>query len=296
MLDNLTQQQRERLFYLELKAFFCGDLRRLDIENRFGIKPAASARDLITYRQIEPNNLKYNATQRQYEATDSFKPVFQHSPERVLEWFRSGLGDSIDLKLKRSIPCESASDLVRPDIKTLATLTRAIASRKLVKINYLSLTSGLSTKTIAPLALADTGLRWHVRAYDQEKMRYADFVLTRIVNAVPIDKNNPEAQQLESDAQWARVVHLEIVPHPCISFPEAIEADYKMETGALSIDMRAPLVGYALRRWNVDCTANHSLDSNTHHLWLRNPQTLYRVESAAIAPGYANLEAFNEHL
>lgn len=296
MLDDLTQQQRERLFYLELKAFFCGDLTRLDIENRFGIKPAASARDLITYRQIAPNNLTYNATQRHYVTTDSFKPLFQHTPERVLEWFKSGLGDNIDRKLKRSIPCESASDLVRPDIKTLAILTRAIASRKLVKINYLSLTSGLSTKTIAPLALADTGLRWHVRAYDQGKMRYADFVLTRIVNAVSLDKNNPQAQQIESDTQWARVVRLEIVPHPCIRFPEAIEADYKMENGVLSIDMRAPLVGYALRRWNVDCTANHSLDSSIHHLWLRNPQTLYRVDSAALAPGYANLEALDEHL
>jgi len=50
--------------------------------------------------------------------------------------------------------------------------------------------------------------------------------------------------------------------------------------------MRAPLVGYALRRWAVDCTPKHGLDPKQHHLHLKNPQTLYGVESAALAPGY----------
>jgi hypothetical protein len=39
-LNSLTQAQRERLFYIEVKAFFCGDLTRADIERRFGLKPA----------------------------------------------------------------------------------------------------------------------------------------------------------------------------------------------------------------------------------------------------------------
>jgi hypothetical protein len=43
-------------------------------------------------------------------------------------------------------------------------------------------------------------------------------------------------------------------PHPGVEHPEAIEADYQMKDGMLVLDMRAPLVGYALRRWAVDCT------------------------------------------
>jgi len=285
-LSKLSQAQRERLFYIEVKAFFCGDLTRADIERRFGVKPAASARDLASYKNLAPNNLVYNAALRNYEPTDRFNPVFEHSADRVLAWFRDGFGDSLDLKIQRTVPCEAASDLVRPDLETLAVLTRAIAGRKQVKVNYLSLTSGASTKRLSPLALADTGQRWHLRAYDCERERFADFSITRIVKAKPLDIDIPLNQRIEADVQWARVVRLELVPHPGVEHPEAIEADYQMKDGMLVLDMRAPLVGYALRRWSVDCTPDHNLDPRQHHLYLKNPKTLYDVSSASLAPGY----------
>ena len=284
-LNILSQAQRERLFYIEVKAFFCGDLTRTDIERRFGVRPAASARDLASYKRLAPYNLVYNAALRNYTPTERFDPLFEHSAERVLAWFRDGFGDSLDLKIHRTVPCEAASDLVKPDLETLAVLTRAIAGRKQVKVNYLSLTSGASNKTLSPLALADTGQRWHLRAYDCERERFADFSITRIVKAKPVDIDIPLNQRIEADVQWARVVHLELVPHPGVEHPEAIEADYQMTDGVLALDMRAPLVGYALRRWAVDCTPKHELDPHTHHLYLKNPQTLYGVESAVLAPG-----------
>lgn len=295
-LNDLTQTQRERLFYIEVKAHFCADLSRADIEKRFGVKPAASARDLATYKSLAPGNLHYDAAQRRYSTTAQFSPLFEHSSERVLTWLRSGYGDSLDQKLKRSIPCESAAGLINPNLQVLATLTRAIAGKRQVKVKYLSLSSGSSTKILCPLALADTGLRWHLRAYDRERSRFSDFVLTRITEAQAIDQPFPTEQQIEADTQWARVVHLELVPHPGVTHPRAIEADFMMTNGVLSLEMRAPLVGYALRRWSVDCTPSHSLDPAQHHLWLRNIQTLYGVESAALAPGYLETETNNDNL
>jgi hypothetical protein len=285
-LDDLSQGQRERLSFVEFKAYFCADLSRADIERRFGVKPAATARDLATYRRLAPQNLIYDPAQRRYATTDHFSPLFEHTAERVLTWFRSGFGDGLDIKLRRSVPCETASDLVKPDLETLAVLTRAITNKRQVKVSYLSVASGASTKTLSPLALADTGLRWHLRAYDCERERFADFSLTRIVKAKNLNKAIPEAEKIESDAQWARIVRLEMVPHPGLKHPKAVEADFRMEKGMFSIDMRAPLVGYALRRWSVDCTTDHSLDCKEHHLWLCNHQTLYGVESAELAPGY----------
>ena len=284
-LDGLTQTQRERLAYIEVKAFYCGDLTRADIERRFGVKPAASARDLLAYRRFAPNNLVYDAAQRCYRTTDAFRALFEHNPNRILTWFRSGMGDGLDIKVRRSVPCESASELVFPNLEILATITRAIAAKQLIRVSYLSLTSGASTKTLAPLALADTGLRWHLRAFDQEKKRFADFVLTRIAKAKALGESIPEEQQIEADVQWVRMVHLELVPHPGIVHTAAIEADYGMNEGSLQLDMRAPLVGYALRRWAVDCSPEHGLDPKVHHLWLRNFQTLYGLESATLAPG-----------
>ena len=76
-----------------------------------------------------------------------------------------------------------------------------------------------------------------------------------------------------------------MTPNPGVENPEAIEADYQMKVGMLVLDMRSPLVGYALRRWAVDCTSEHVFNPKVHHLFLKNPQTLYGVESASLAPG-----------
>jgi hypothetical protein len=295
-LAGLTQAQRERLYYIEVKAFFCGDLTRSDIERRFGVGSAASARDLSSYRQLAPHNLVYDAASRNYKPSPRFVAVFKHSADRVLAWFRDGYGDSLDLKIRRTVPCESATDLVKPDLETLAVLTRAISGHKQVKVEYLSLTSGASIKTISPLALADTGQRWHLRAYDCERDRFADFSITRIAKAKPIDQDIPLSQRLDADIQWTRVVRLELIPHPGIKHPEAIASDYQMKNRMLVLDIRAPLVGYALRRWAVDCTVDQSLDPNQHHLCLKNLKTLYGVESAKLAPGYSFEEVSIESL
>lgn len=283
---NVSQTQRERLAFLELRAFFTGELRRGDIEARFGVKPAAASRDLSSYRDLAPENLDYDAVARCYRPSAFFKPVFEFSTERVLAWLLQGFGDGLDLKLRQVAPCEGPGQLVKPDLEVLATITRALVAKKAVRVNYLSLSSGSKCRELVPVALADNGLRWHIRAFDRERDRFGDFVLTRIVKAQEIDGEVTEREHLVADEQWARIVDLELVPHPGIEWPKAVEADYRMVDGVLRIKSRAALAGYVLRRWNIDSSPDHRLDYASHHLWLCNPQTLYGVESAALAPGH----------
>jgi hypothetical protein len=61
-----------------------------------------------------------------------------------------------------------------------------------------------------------------------------------------------------------------------------------MENKVLELNVRAALAGYLLRRWNVDCTKEASLESGEYQLWLSNRQSLYGAENLAIAPGYKN--------
>ena len=283
---NVSQTQRERLAFLELRVFFSGELRRGDIEARFGVKPAAASRDLSFYRDIAPDNLDYDAPARCYRPSVSFKPVFKFSTERVLAWLLLGFGDGLDLKLRQVAPCEGPGQLVKPDLEVLGVLTRALVAKRAVRVSYLSLSSGSKRREIVPVALADNGLRWHLRAFDRERDRFGDFVLTRIAKAKEIDGVVADSEQICSDEQWARIVDLEIVPHPNVTWPKAVEADYAMNDGILRIKSRAALAGYVLRRWNIDSSIDHRLDPASHHLWLRNPQTLYGVESAALAPGH----------
>lgn len=284
--EHLAYAQRERLAFIELRVYFCGNLTRAHIERRFGVKPAASARDLIAYRALAPHNLQYSAASRCYLPTKAFRPIFKHTAGHVLNWLRSGVGDGVEDISARAIPCESVHDLAEPKLDVLSTITRAITAGTVIEVSYLSLTSGASIKRLAPLALADTGFRWHLRAYDQAKNRFADFVLTRIESARSTQETIPEPQRLPHDAQWNRMVPLDLVTHPGIKHPAAIEADYGMTDGNLALSIRAPLVGYALKRWSVDCTADHCLSPQSHHLWLRNARVLDGVESAILAPGF----------
>jgi predicted DNA-binding transcriptional regulator YafY len=137
--------------------------------------------------------------------------------------------------------------------------------------------------------LADNGLRWHVRSYDRDRKRFSDFVLTRIIKADEIEGEVHEHELLAADEQWVRMVEMEIVPHPGIKQPKAVEADYGMDGGVLKIKARAALAGYVLRRWSIDASPDHRLDPASHLLWLRNTPTLYGVESASLAPGAAPL-------
>ncbi|MFB0999238.1 MAG: WYL domain-containing protein, partial [Colwellia sp.] len=132
------------------------------------------------------------------------------------------------------------------------------------------------------------GLRWHVRGYDRKTNSFRDFVITRISKVTLLDKQVEEFETAIEDNQWMRKMDLHIVPHPTnVQFPQAIELDYGMEKGMLQLTIRAALVGYLLRRWNVDCTEEGSLKGGEYQLWLRNRQTLYGAENLAIAPGYS---------
>ena len=59
-----------------------------------------------------------------------------------------------------------------------------------------------------------------------------------------------------------------------------------MADGVLDMNVRAAVAGYLLRRWNVDCTAEATLEGAEYHLWLNNRQALYGVDNLVIAPGF----------
>ena len=284
----LSHSQRERLAYLELKAFFIGELRRGDLEARFSIKPAAATRDLNAYRERAPGNLAYDRYVKAYVPTSHFCPVFPFSAERVLSWLLHGFGDGQGPTVARTIPCDGAGELVQPDFGLLGEITRAIHTSRALQIHYLSLSSGAAKRVIVPVALADNGLRWHVRAYDRQRKRFSDFVLTRITKVKTLDAAAEAHERTEADEQWNRRIDLRLVPHPGLTHPEAVMADYGMRDGSLSLNVSAALAGYALQRWAVDCSSTHKLDCARHHLWLADPAVLAGVESAVMAPGFGS--------
>ena len=285
-LSVLSQTQRDRLAFVELRLWFVGYIRRQEIVERFGVKSAAASRDLALYKELAPKNINYDAKAKAYVYQDCFVAFFEHAPQRVLSWLTEGFGDGSTLAQPILGAFEAPAPLSNPSLNVLAAITRAISANRPLQIKYYSMSNGESERVIVPFALVDTGLRWHVRAFDRNSGEFRDFVITRI-EAPTLIEEDPKANELaENDIQWTRIVELDLVPHPRLARPEIIRMDYGMTEGSIRMRVRAAVAGYMLLRWSVDCSPNHRLKEEHYRLWLRDPLALYGVENAKLAPGY----------
>jgi len=288
-LQNISYPQRQRLSYIEFCLLFRGHLTRNDLVQRFEVGLSAGTRDLNLYRELAPKNLDYDTKQKKYFQSTEFKPVFKHDARTTLVKLANNISDGFDAIGDINFPVDAPSQLNVPDIFIVARVVQAILNNKSINIIYTSLSSGSKARNIVPHSIVDNGLRWHVRAFDENTNSFRDFVLTRI-SKVTITPNQPELFQNKSeDHQWNRKLPLHIEPHPNnVKFPTAIAMDYGMENKVLKLEIRAALVGYLLRRWNVDCTENASLSGGEYQLWLRNANSIFGAENLTIAPGFSH--------
>jgi hypothetical protein len=286
-LLELGHAQRDRMAYVELRLWFVGDIRRQDLATRFGIQTAAATRDLGLYKELAPSNIEYDSKSKAYVVGPGFSPLFEFPAERVLTWLADGFGDGEPTRSQTGITCDMPSKLGQPNLMTLATVTRAISRKCPLQIKYHSVESGVSEREIVPCALLDTGLRWHIRAFDRKSDEFRDFVLTRIQDPVVLKDAPVNAHEnADQDIQWTRIVELELVPHPDQPRPEVTEMDYGMRNGVLQMKLRAATAGYVLRKWNVDCSPDHNLRGPEYRLWLKDHLAIYGVKNALLAPGY----------
>ncbi|MDP9705597.1 UNVERIFIED_ORG: hypothetical protein J2W64_002800 [Rahnella aquatilis] len=279
--------QRERLAYIDFRLYFFGEIGRPDLIERFGVAPAGATRDLALYREIVPHNLTFDGSNKIYRIGQAFSPLFEHASKRVLSALALGFGDGVSGLMQALLPCESPAALSIPKMDVLAAICRAIHTNRPVAIRYHSMSSGESERVIVPFALVDTGLHWHVRAYDRKSGEFRDFIVTRIEAPTLLDEE-PQANELpDNDIQWTRIVELDFVPHPSVERPEIIKMDYGMTDDSIRIRVRAAVVGYMLLRWRVDCSPDHCLRGPEYRLWLKDHLAIYGVNNALLAPGYS---------
>lgn len=285
-VESLSHAQRERLAYIDFRLYFFGEIGRPDLANRFGVAPAGATRDIALYREIAPQNIEFDGSSKVYRIGKDFVPLFEHASQRVLSALALGFGDGANGEMQSLLPCESPTALSNPKMDVLAPICRAIHAKRPVAIRYHSMSSGESERVIVPFALVDTGLRWHVRAFDRKSSEFRDFVVTRIEAPTLLDEEPQANERPDNDIQWTRIVEMDFVPHPRLSRPEIIRMDYGMKDGSIRMRVRAAVAGYMLLRWSVDCSPDHRLTDEQYRLWLSDPLALYGVENAKLAPGY----------
>ena len=286
--DEASPNQRERLWQIDFLTRFRGQVTRQDLAQRFGIALSNATRDFALYRQLAPQNLDYDHSNKVYRRTDHFQPLFTYDREHTLQTLTLGQGLGLEA-CAQPILVDAAPTLNQPDLEILAAVSRAIYAGEALSIAYVSISSGETTREIVPHSLVNTGLRWHTRAYCRTHTEFRDFVLTRITavgEAAAAVKGAVES--IAHDHDWQRIVSLELIPHPKASYARAIELDYGLESGqSIKRSVRAAMSGYLLRRWGVDCSPNATLNPDEYQLALCDPKWAATKVSLAIAPGFS---------
>ena len=285
-VESLSHAQRERLVYIDFRLYFMGEIGRPDLASRFAVAPAGATRDLALYREIAPQNIVFDGSSKIYRIGKTFSPIFEHATQRVLSALALGFGDGVSVESQPLLPCESPAALSSPRMDVLAPVCRAIHAKRPVAVRYHSMSSGESERVIVPFALVDTGLRWHIRAFDRKSGEFRDFVVTRIEAPTLLDEDSQAHERPDNDIQWTRIVERDFVPHPRLERPEIIKMDYGMTDGSIRMRVRAAVAGYMLLRWSVDCSPDHRLKEEQYRLWLSDPLVLYGVKNTKLAPGY----------
>ena len=287
-ISEFNYVQKQRLAFIDFLLMFKGSFTRSDLTSKFEMGMANATRDIALYRELAAKNIEFDNPTKTYLQTKQFKSLFEYESRKTLTKLANNISDGFDGVMEVAFPVDAPMQLNVPDINIVAKLVQAVLNKKAISIIYTSLSSGSKAREIIPHTIVDNGLRWHVRSFDRNTNSFRDFVITRISKVTLLDSPIEEFEKEIEDNQWMRKMDLHLVPHPTnVEFPQAIELDYGMDKGLLQITVRAALVGYLLRRWNVDCTKNGTLKGGEYQLWLRNRQTLYGAENLTIAPGYS---------
>ena len=272
---NLPAALEERLEFVELLAYFHGTVRRDEIMNRFGVSAASATNILSEYSQMAPENLTYNVHLKCYEISKSFEPIFNGRvlTERIPVYTMPHLHMSAD---------DNA-------IEIIAVISRAIQRTQSLTITYSSASSGISSRQIVPVAFADNRLRWHLRAYDRKRERYADFVLKRILEIHPLEGDTIQKHEHpNNDNQWHSFTDLRIKAHP---HNLADTQSFIMGDEIYSVRIRAAMAGYFLQLWNVDCSPDASLRGKEYQYVLANMTEVAKIANLGLAPGYIGKNA-----
>lgn len=286
LLNDLSAAQCQRLAYIEFRVWFYGEVARKDVLKRFGLATAAGTRDMALYKELAPDNVGYERKSYRYQA--SFAPLFSHDVNHVLAALTCGFGAGEPVSAGEQLSHAVPARLNQPSLETLATVTRAIHGDYALQLTYHSMKKGAGARSIVPHSLVDSGLRWHVRAFDRTKGHFRDLVLTRMDRLRPLTDAPPPApaECISADLQWNQPVALQLVPHPAHPHAKTIERDFGMQHGCLQVALRAAIAGYVLRQWQVDCSPDAGLRGPEFRLWLADPQQLDGVDNAVLAPGY----------
>lgn len=248
---------KKRLEFIEFRLFWNARFNRKDLIETFGISAQQASVDISTYEKIAKENFIYDSTQKSYLRSDGFAPKlitsWTHRYLLQLVAVESGWMDAEDtwFEGEQSVEIKTLTKK-RVDSEVLMNVLDGIRAGLQIKMFYHSMTgSPASHRLIEPHALSYNSGRWYVRAWSSAHNEFRDYNLNRIKTA----KVGGAAKMDRSlDFQWHHTIDLIIVPN--LELPRerqaAVEYEYEMVEGSLSVNCRLSVSFYLMSEYNLD--------------------------------------------
>lgn len=269
---------RRRFEFIEFQLTWEGWIGRKKLQDQFSISMQQATNDLSAYLDFCPENMVYNPRQKAYIPSKNFQPHFTSGKSAEyfmhLEILHKGYRQCSEIWASEIPKFDAVSTHVRNvKSRTLIIALDAIRSDGCLSAEYFSLASENHEKrTLKPHAIATDGHRWHVRAFDFEKERYSDFVLSRLRST-----RTAEAPQAEIpiDSVWETEVDLILTADPEMSDAQrsSLEYEYGMEDGCLHLKIRQAMLFYYLRNYGfnpLEKENNKIRNNSSFHLKISN--------------------------
>lgn len=278
----MSPQFIKRLSLIDFYLTYVGSFQRNDLMNHFDIGSVTATRDIKEYRQLYPENIIYDVSSKSYVKNNTtFRKNFDHNDETALHFLSSGewINEITTKKLigisTRYIDSHYANDVI-------PNLTQAIYLNTLLKVEYISNTSGKSSKELFPHSIFKLGSKWYTRAFDLENESYINLKLSRVLSAELAAQSNSSINHLLNDKNWNSELILTVAPHPKLPHPETALLDLNLQNKpVLNIKTNEGIAGIVLSSMKIDITDDASENPLNYQLRLMNRHELVELPSLA---------------
>ncbi|MDU0355814.1 WYL domain-containing protein [Paraglaciecola aquimarina] len=241
---------------IELIAYWQGKVNTTHLMDHFTISRKQAGDYIRAYQDQFPLHLEYCKSTKAFLPSDNFQYQYINGDvTQYLEWLSKSSTLSIHDTAKQATLTYTSLQLPSRQVtpKIMRGLVNAINQRRRIEVDYVSLSNpDVEGRIIQPHIFVKTGLRWHLRAFDEKHQAFRDFVLSRFRGEPELlDKATHNADQ---DKGWNTVVSVILTPDTRLSATQksVLAQDYQMQNGQLVIKTRAALTQYLLQEMQVN--------------------------------------------
>jgi len=246
-------EKRYRL--IELLSYWQGHVNSTQLSEHFGVSSTQAKKYFASYQHAFPKNLHYDSSLKGYIPQPDFTLSYITGDAiEYLQWLDHS-GESIGVNHLPNELTNTSLNLPQRHVTpcVMRGLTAAIKSKRRLEVDYVSLSNPNGEgRIIQPHVFVRTGLRWHLRAFDEKHQQFRDFVLSRFRGTPEILDGG--TRNSDKDEAWHTYVELKLIPDSRFNAKQkaVIAQDYKMQNGMLIVKTRAALAQYLLQEMQVN--------------------------------------------